>query len=379
MAMLDVLTPNYDDIEVRLLRDYEKNYVAELSGSSGHVSCKLPPAPLDELASEYAPRVYGPKLYTWLFQDDVLAAFQRARWSADGSTHTAPSSGLRLRLWIDPKLAELHHVWWEAMIDPLREAPLCLDLAMSRYLRVSQARGWPIAERPLRMLTLVASPRGVENFDLPSIDLSQETSIIGKATAGLQPFVQNEILAEDVTPERVMAELSKGYHILHILAHPVRFQDRYCLLLSDADGNAVPVALEKLAQAMEGSSASPPCFVFLATPMKADEQVGELLVQAAPSLVAAGAQAVLAIQAAMEVDTLRLFAERLYTALIRTGTVDNAVTVARSAVYYARPDSWEWALPVLYMRTPDGQLFQPLSEVLEEKVQRLATALQFKA
>jgi len=81
----------------------------------------------------------------------------------------------------------------------------------------------------------------------------------------------------------------------------------------------------------------------------------------------------LAIQAGMEDDALRLFTERFYNTLIRTGSVDTALSVARSSLYYHRSESWQWAYPVLYMRSPDAQLFQPLSESLEAQVDKIAS------
>ena len=373
MAIQEAFQPAYDDVEIRIFRNYEEDFVGEISTPSGTESCRLDAPPIDDLSNEFDPKKYGLKLFSWLFREDLLKAFYRVRWESAGLSASAglPSAGVRLRLWLDPKINDLHRLWWEAMIDPRTEDPLCLDMAFSRFLRVKKPRGWPITERPLRMLSIVSNPAGLERFDLPSIDLSLETRIIDTAAEQARGFLKYEALSSLPTPSQVREELGKGYHILHILSHALKIDDRYSLLLSDDDGKALVVPIDKMREIIESLSSEAPYFVFLATPMKADETTGEALVGFAPQLVTAGIQAVLAIQAGMDDDTLRLFTERFYNTLIRTGSVDTAMSVARSALYYYRPESWQWAFPVLYMRSPDGQLFQPLSGNLEAQVRKI--------
>jgi len=51
-----------------------------------------------------------------------------------------------------------------------------------------------------------------------------------------------------------------------------------------------------------------------------------------------------------------VFAAEFYSSLPRGLPVDAAVAEARKAIY-AMPNDMEWGTPVLYMRSPDGILF----------------------
>ena len=50
------------------------------------------------------------------------------------------------------------------------------------------------------------------------------------------------------------------------------------------------------------------------------------------------------------------FSQVLYETLARGDPIDKAITHARRAIY-AFPNAIEWATPVLYLRTPDGRIF----------------------
>jgi len=52
-----------------------------------------------------------------------------------------------------------------------------------------------------------------------------------------------------------------------------------------------------------------------------------------------------------------IFSREFYNALADNYPVDAAVTEARIAIVHSRRDTIEWATPVLYMRAPDGMLF----------------------
>ena len=66
--------------------------------------------------------------------------------------------------------------------------------------------------------------------------------------------------------------------------------------------------------------------------------------------------AVVAMQFDITDDAAVLFAASFYGALSAGRPIDAAVTAARLAIYASQNDV-EWATPVLYMRSPDGQLF----------------------
>jgi hypothetical protein len=278
-------------------------------------------------------------------------------------------------LWLDQQVADLRRLRWEAMRDPDRGDPICLDTAFSRFLRVNKPRGWPISERPLRMLVVVSNPSGLDEFSLPAIDLSLENSVIGSATDSLKSLLQCDRLSAAPTLSGIAEELKRGYHIVHLLANATRIDDRSCLMLSDDAGRAEAVPFEKVSEIVCCSSDKPPYLIFAATPVSAGHKVRSLF-GIGPMLVEGGAQAAVTIPSPMDDEKLRIFIERFYNALIRTGTVDMAMTMARSSIY--KTEEWQWAHPILYTRAPDAQLFQPLPELLETRIQAIVQGLRYE-
>jgi CHAT domain-containing protein len=76
----------------------------------------------------------------------------------------------------------------------------------------------------------------------------------------------------------------------------------------------------------------------------------------AQSLVQQGVPAVIAMQFEISDDAARIFAGEFYTALANGYPVDTALVEARTALYVRRLGA-EWGTPVLFMRAPDGHIF----------------------
>jgi hypothetical protein len=77
----------------------------------------------------------------------------------------------------------------------------------------------------------------------------------------------------------------------------------------------------------------------------------------AQSLVQQGIPAVVAMQFEISDQAAIIFAQELYAAIADGNPVDAAVGECRRAIFAGGNDI-EWATPVLYMRSPNGQLFQ---------------------
>ena len=76
----------------------------------------------------------------------------------------------------------------------------------------------------------------------------------------------------------------------------------------------------------------------------------------AQTLVQQGIPAVIAMQFEIADDVAQTFAHELYGALADSYPIDAAVTEARKAIF-AMGREVEWATPVLYLRAPDGRIF----------------------
>jgi hypothetical protein len=255
------------------------------------------------------------------------------------------------------------------MYDPESDLPLSASMAFSRFMRVSAPEG-PISEGPLRFLLVASNPEGLGRFDLANINVSLEKSIISHATEPLRDKLEVEKLMPNVTLEDLSAMQAKGgFQIVHMLAHTVFHGEQGFVILADSQGNGQEVDCQRVVAALT-SSGRPPHLVFLATPLTAGENVGPTLVNMSPWLVDAGARAAIAIQGPISEKRLSRFCNCFYETLIKTGIIDLALMAARAEIF--DPDNWEWANPVLYMRTLDGELFRPLPESLRNMVSAAA-------
>ena len=335
-------------------------------------TCSLPPLPDEELLEQTDPRLYGEALFNWLFDDKMKHLYFRFRRSAEffSSDEKANFNGLRMRLWLDPYSVKLHSLWWEAMYDPEAALPLSNTMAFSRFMRVRAPEG-PITDGPLKFLLIASNPEGLRHFDLANINVSLEKSIISHAIESLRDKLKVERWMSDITLENLSERLREGhYHIIHMLAHSVFHDDQGFMILADDKGDSHEVPIQTVASALTSAKEEPPHLVFLAVPLTLEEYVGQTLVSMAPMIVDAGAQAAVAAQGSISEEKLSRFCNCFYETLIKTGVIDLAMMAARAEIY--DPNGWEWAFPVLYMRTPDGQLFRPLPESLRSMTDAVA-------
>lgn len=364
----------FDDVEIVISRATDGNgYMANvllpdagqfLLPDAGQLFNRLPPLPIHALDGASLPRAYGEQLSQWLFQDKVAKAFSYAhRMANEPSRGLELGARLRLRLSLDPQSSELRVLRWETLYFQDEDQPLSLSTAFSRFMRVSQPRARPVRERPLRMLLIISNPEKIDQFAIDEFNPDLEKSIIKEATRPLGPLLQLDRLQGDPTLAEIRATVEKGYHIVHLIASAAFHDDHGYLILPDEVGRAQEVPLEEVVHAIVLTSYPPPGLVFLTVPMVAREQGRGTLVSLAQMLIEAGVQALVAIQPPISASDMLRFTERFYAVLMRTGVIDVAMAEARTEIY--RSESWEWTYPVLYMRMPDGQLFQPLPEKLE--------------
>jgi CHAT domain-containing protein len=78
----------------------------------------------------------------------------------------------------------------------------------------------------------------------------------------------------------------------------------------------------------------------------------------APRLVWAGIPAVVAMQFAVPDKTAVALMRFFYESLADGKPLDTAMTVARRGAYFVYDDKIFWAIPVLFMRAPNGVIWQ---------------------
>lgn len=305
-------------------------------------------------------RIDGQNLFNSLF---ASADLMRGWGVAHGR-----AKQLRAQLRIDA--LELHTLPWELLRDDQDLLAAAADSPFSRYLAVSRAWGQPITERPIRVLAVISNPKDIEEkYGLPPADVEVERQALEPHPPAPSPEMKQHIsgegeservkwtfLSEPVTLDRLEAELRNGYHILHFIGHGAfsTKTQQAALYLQDANGNAQRVIDDDFA-GMLNRLASPPHLVVLAACQSAQQSMKAAFSGLGPKLVQIGVPAVIAMQENVTVLTARQFAATFYQRLLAHGTVDLAMNEARGTlITHGRFDA---AVPVLFMRLPDGRLW----------------------
>jgi tetratricopeptide (TPR) repeat protein len=300
-----------------------------------------------EMASAKA---FGGKLFNEVFAGDVRGCL---RSSIDEAGRQG--SGLRVRLHLGqvPALADLP---WEFLYNAgmNRFLGLSVETPVVRYLELPE-RIRPVSVKPpLRVLMMISSPT-----DYPQLDVEREFAKMNEALSDLE---QRGLVTVERQQNATLSELQRRlrqseYHIFHFVGHGGFDEqvDDGLLVLEDAEerGRRVsaqfigtllhdhrPLRLAVL-NACEGARAS-----------RADPFAGT-----AQSLVQQGVPAVIAMQFEVTDEAAICFTREFYSALAAGYPVDAGLAEARKAIF-AEVSEVEWGTPVLYMRAPDGRIFE---------------------
>jgi len=271
--------------------------------------------------------------------------------------------GLRLKLRINaPELAALP---WEFLFDTHRERYIALSkqTPIIRYLELSQSLRPLAAPTPLRILGVVASPR-----DLAPLDVENEKQRVETATADLHArgLVELTWLEGQSWRDLQRAMYEGPWHIVHFVGHGYfdAQSDEGHIALADADGHTQPLSATKLAHLLTDHPSLR--LVLLNVCEGAKSGAHNIFSSAASILVRQGIPAVLAMQYEITDQAAIECARSFYQALAFGLPVDAAVAEARKGISLQVTNSLEWGVPVLYMRTADGVLFdmadQPAGE-----------------
>jgi hypothetical protein len=144
------------------------------------------------------------------------------------------------------------------------------------------------------------------------------------------------------------------FDVVHFTGHGGWHQAGYgVLFLETSSGEPDAVSGRWLAELMQNLTL--PRLVLLnacETARESHEVAG-----VAAALVENGVPAVVAMQTPISDQAAREFSAALYSSLARKTSIDTAVLEGRLAISCLSEGSLEWAIPALFMRIPDGQLF----------------------
>ena len=323
-----------------LLRD---RYALEMTVLASAVAGrKIASAPEQEL------RRVGLLLFDALLSGPVLGTY---RASVGIAQQRDEPLRLVLRL-ADPKLAALP---WEALFDPEIEAYICRKEPLVRHVPAPSTPQPLKVAPPLRILGLIASPRG-----MPALDVTAEQDNLSRALAGpiSEGLIHLEWL-EQATWETVQEKLlSDQWHVLHFVGHGDYDlkTDQGVLALVGPGGEANLVGADQLVDLLNQAQPTPR-LVVLNSCSSGEEGTQDLFSGTAAALVHSGIGAVAAMQFTVSDPAAIAFAQGFYLAIAHGRSVDEASRSGRIGILQA-PGTLEWVTPVLYVRGENTQLFR---------------------
>src|SRR5260370_34746920 len=169
------LSEDYRQLEIRIFAPTTAGeYPVELSVEDWRdfprATVRIDHVALNAVASD--PKAYGLVLGEALFADEALGRAYREKIAVvQGS-----NKRLRIRLRLDPP--ELQAIHWERLYHPLDGKWLPIGVnALTPISRYVPVHGWKppqlVIERPLRVLTIIASPSDLDRYHLDSIGATE--------------------------------------------------------------------------------------------------------------------------------------------------------------------------------------------------------------
>ncbi len=311
---------------------------------------------------------FGQELFSGLIAEDI-----RARYAASLTRASDQRLGLRVKLRIrDPKLAALP---WEFLYDPDRGDYVCLsdETPIVRYLDLPRPPRVLEIRPPLRVLGMIASPQ-----NLPPLDIERERERIRLALGPLQAkgLVELEWVDGQNWRDLQQAMWQGPWHIFHFIGHG-RFdsgRDEGQIALTGADGYSRLLPATGLGRLLARERSLR--LAVLNACQGAHSAGHDIFSSTASILVRRGLPAVVAMQYEITDAAAIEFARTFYRAMASGVPVDAAVTDARNAISVAINNTVEWGTPVLFMRSPDGTLFDVTGTPVPVEVQPEADAGQ---
>jgi CHAT domain len=296
-----------------------------------------------------AVKTFGGRLFDAVFHDQVRMALAG---SIDRTESTQEGLRIRLRLADSPELSELP---WEYLYDTDARRFLALSewTPVVRYLDLP-GRIRPLAVHPpVRILVMAAGPLDFEPLDVRA-EWQKVNDALGDAQRGGRVVL-------DRVPSGTLADLRRQlrrgeYHVFHFIGHgryDPQTQDGV-LALEGPDGRALPLSGADLGALLRDHRSLR--LVVLNSCEGARGGHTDPYSGTAQSLVHQGIPAVVAMQFEITDGAAITFSQNLYEAVADGFPLDAAVAGARNAIR-DQSNPLEWATPVLYLRAPDGRIF----------------------
>ncbi|MDA0245490.1 MAG: CHAT domain-containing protein [Chloroflexi bacterium] len=305
---------------------------------------------LQELVAEKNDaKQFGQKLRDLLFPSQTWTLFNTLRQEA-----RREGKGVRLRLRIDPP--ELSRLPWEYCYDEESRLFFAQDLTtpVVRYFQRPYTPDTLATSGPLKILMVMADPTNLPRLDMAKEETTLRRVLADKLTSGQ---VALEVVA-NTTAYKLQRKVSEMEpHVLHFVGHGEFSNGEGALVLEDENQQAQRLTAEQLSNLLRHRGVR---LVVLNACQTAAGDEGDAFMSVAPALVLADIPAVIAMQFNVP-DTMAIrYTQALYDYLALYKPLDLAVTEMRisAASGPAPEDQVLWGIPVLFMRAPDGVIWQ---------------------
>lgn len=338
---------------------YQARVIHAPGGETPPVSFTMPFSPLElqkflqridyarwAARTAYAPgfdeaKEFGSALYEKVFSGPIESNLNRSLGEA-----RARQDGLRvlLRLSDVPELAALP---WEFLYDRRLDRFLCVsaETPVVRFLEVPDSVRWFVADRPIRILVVIAAP-----VDYPWLDVNDEWAKIqqefGPLTrAGLVDLQLLEGGTVAALGQRLRREV---WHVLHFIGHATfDTHDRTGMLLfEDQHGRSHMVDAQTFGMMLHDHQLR---LVVLNACDTARGNAYSPFAGIAQTLLQQGIPSVIAMQFPITDGAAIILTQNLYQAIAEGHSVEAAMSAARQAIW-SDSNRIEWATPVLYSR-----------------------------
>lgn len=307
----------------------------------------------------------GKKLTDALFVEPVRESFRnvcrdlRSRADEDARNgRQATERGVRLRLQIGAK--ELVGLPWEFLVDTTKDP---FDFfALSRttpVLRMTQDHASPpsVSDVPLPVLGMVGPQLGGVQLDLgkEQTEITHALEVTGRAASFVLTWVKDSS-ANGLLSALSLPPKAPPFRIFHFAGHGTSAgaDGESGIIVLTGEGKQRVLSGNDLAQYLDGSGIR---LVVLNCCKSATTDVSGLFASVARTLAARGVPAVIGMQRTISDPAATRFAAELYQELAEGHPIEVAITGARLALRIEDQSRIEWATPVLYLNSTDGQLF----------------------
>jgi tetratricopeptide (TPR) repeat protein len=308
---------------------------------------------------------FGRRLFDALVVDDVRALYV-------ASAQRARDDGAGLRLVLRIRSPELARLPWEFLFDPGGQDYLGLSLPLVRYPQVLAPRQPLQAAAPLRILGMVARPG-----DQDVLEVDDEKR---RLRAALQVLERDGLVELVWVDGQTYSDLEDAmdhgpWHVFHFVGHGGydRDSDEGTIALASEQGRTDAVGADDLSRLL-GEHYTLRLVVLNACDTGRSSAL-DVFSSTAGALVRRGIPAVVAMQFAISDEAAIRFAQTFYQNVAKRIPLDTSVMRARRALRRAKKDTLEWGTPVLYLRAPNGRVFDSAAASTPSASQDAAGAL----